>query len=153
MTRQADLVWDGCCCALLHWIYRSFPPIQARLCLCSPPLHPLPFVTSHAHLHMDSANSLIFLEQWCQLFIPPSLPLFYLSDWDWFSPSPLPSICPCSLGHEVTLARNTADILHVHSPGNAPVWCVCACVCVFVRVCLRNSCQSISLLCSECQEL
>ncbi len=43
---------------------------------------PLPSVTSHAHLHSDSANRLIFLEQWCQLFIPP---FPSLSGCDWFS--------------------------------------------------------------------
>ena len=49
---------------------------------------------------------------------------------------------------------------HTHSTGNAPVWirvCVCVCVCVSAWecacVCLRNSCQSISQLCFERQQL
>lgn len=33
----------GCCCALLLYIYRPFPPNPFRFCLCShPPLHNLP---------------------------------------------------------------------------------------------------------------
>lgn len=109
-----DLVWDGCCCSLLHCIYRPFPPIPPRLCLCSLPLRPpLPSVTSHAHLHSDSANRLIFLEQWCQLFIPSSPSLFHPSDCDWLSLSPFLPLSPTlslpSPSHEVTLAQSTAD--------------------------------------------
>lgn len=75
-------VWGVCCCALLQDIYRPFPPLPPRLCPCIPlPSTPSP----HALLHGDPANRLIFLEQWCQLFIPSLPSLFHLSDCDWLS--------------------------------------------------------------------
>lgn len=82
-------VWNGCCCALLLHIYRPFPPIL------SGPVSASPYPPPHALLHSDSANRLIFLEQWCQLFIPPLPSLFHLSDSDWLSLSPSVSITLC----------------------------------------------------------
>ena len=58
-----------------------------------------------------------------------------------------------SPSHEVSLARSTADapiLIPQEMPLSGSV-CVSAWECACV--CLRNSCQSISLLCFECQQL
>lgn len=134
MANRGVCLRDGCCCALLHSIYRPFCPVPSRLCLCSP--------------HCDPANTLIFLEQWCQLLVPPlpSLCCFiYLCCFSFSLPPN--SVCPFSL------ARCTADA-PIFTPQEIPLsGSVCGSVCDGVCVCLRNICQSISLLCSDCQKL
>ena len=59
----SDLVLDGCSYAFLHHIYRPFPPIPSSPSLFMYSSTLQLSVTSHAHLHRDSANKLIFLEQ------------------------------------------------------------------------------------------
>lgn len=68
---------------------------------------PLPSKTSHADLHSDCAKRL-FLEQWCQLFIPPLPSLFELSLYPLSLSNSMPLSLP-SPGHEVTLAQTSAD--------------------------------------------
>jgi len=107
------------------------PGLRLRSChLHTPPLHNLPCTLAYS----DSASRLIFLEQWCQLFIPPLPSLFHPTDCDWF-----PSLL------SVTLAQSTADA-PILMPQEIPLSTVCV-------ICLRSSCQSISLLCFECQKL
>lgn len=85
----ATSLWDGRCCAPLHSIYRSVCPVPSRLRLCSP--------------HSEPANTLIFLEQWCQLLGPPLAWLFLFNQFCFSFSLPPNSACPFSL------ARCTAD--------------------------------------------
>ena len=152
-------VWLG-----LRWVLLCSPALHfIGLCLPSHPgcvfVHvlytPLPSITSPAHLCSDSANRLIFLEQWCQLFIHPS-PLIVSSDCDWLCLSLCHSVSPFSrswgdIGSEYCWCPCT------HSPGNTPVWisvCVCVRLCVFVwgiaaraLACCASSASSFGFVC------
>lgn len=115
--------YDGSACSQMGAVVLSCTafiglslPIPPWLCLCSP--------------HCDSTNRLIFLEQWCQLFVPPLPSLFHLPVT--LSLPPFPTVYPFSPwlpGSEYCWCP------HPHSTGNAPVWTP-VCVCVQQYLCL-----------------
>lgn len=91
---------------------------------------PIPSKTSHTHLHSDSANRLIFREQWCQLFIPPLPSLFHLSNCDWLSLYPLSLILCLCLSLPLVMRWHWLRLL-LMPPCSCPRKCP-RLVCVFV---------------------
>lgn len=118
VSTRSGLVSNWYQSGLPQLIYTPFAPMLPD-CYCS--------------LHGNSANRLIFLEQWCQLFIPPLATLFLLC---------VRSICLsllCSFTlktvYPFSLAQSTADITTL-VPQEMPLSgslcvsvCECLCVC------------------------
>lgn len=108
------------CCPALN-LY-PFPPFISRLCLCSPPpLRNLPCTLAHGLCQQPDLSGTMMSTVYPSITTIVSSVRLRLV----LSLSPLPCISPCSPGHEVTLARNTADVPRAHSPGNARRVCVC----------------------------
>lgn len=121
VSARPGLVSNWYQCSLLQPIYRPFAPILPD-CYCS--------------LHGNSANRLVFLEQWHQLFIPPLPTLFLLC----VRSICLSLLCSFSLKtvYPFSLAQSTADITTL-VPQEMPLSgtrCVSACECVCV--CLKE---------------